>query len=99
VSRATGVKGCSAAFPSSEICITVYITFITDTYSHCIVGYNFAESLEAVESIKTLQMALSALGAESHLNFIHHSDRGLQYCSAAYVKLLQDNHIQISMTE
>ena len=79
--------------------ITVYITFITDAYSHRIVGYNLAESLEAVESIKALQMALSALGAESHLNLIHHSDRGLQYCSAAYVKLLQDKSIQISMTE
>ena len=79
--------------------ITVYITFITDAYSHRIVGYNLAESLEAVESIKALQMALSALKAESHLNLIHHSDRGLQYCSAAYVKLLQDSTIQISMTQ
>ena len=79
--------------------VTVYITFITDAYSHRIVGYNLAESLEAVESIKALQMALSALGAESHLNLIHHSDRGLQYCSAAYVKILLDDEIQISMTE
>jgi putative transposase len=79
--------------------ITVYITLITDAYSHRIVGYNLAESLVAVESIKALQMALSALGAESHLNLIHHSDRGLQYCSAAYVKLLIDRDIQISMTE
>jgi putative transposase len=79
--------------------ITVYITFITDAYSHRIVGYNLAQSLEAVESTKALQMSLSALGAESHLNLIHHSDRGLQYCSAAYVKLLQDYTIQISMTE
>jgi len=30
---------------------------------------------------------------------IHHSDRGIQYCSYNYVKLLQDNGIQISMTE
>ncbi len=47
--------------------ITTYITLITDAYSHRIVGYNLAESLEAVESIKAWQMALSALGAESHL--------------------------------
>lgn len=79
--------------------LNVYITFITDAYSHRIVGYNLAESLEAMESIKALQMALSALGAERHLNLIHHSDRGLQYCSAAYVKLLIDSSIQISMTE
>ncbi|MDT8442605.1 MAG: IS3 family transposase [Desulfuromonadales bacterium] len=77
----------------------VYISFITDAYSHKIVGYQVAETLEAIESIKALQMALSDLGAESHLSLIHHSDRGIQYCSHAYVKLLQDYDIKISMTE
>jgi putative transposase len=33
------------------------------------------------------------------LHLIHHSDRGIQYCSGKYVKLLQDNGIMISMTE
>jgi putative transposase len=32
-------------------------------------------------------------------NLIHHSDRGLQYCSAGYVKTLQQKSIAISMTE
>ena len=77
----------------------LYISFITDAYSRKIVGYQVAETMEAIESIQALQMALSALGAESHLHLIHHSDRGIQYCSHAYVKLLQDNNIQISMTE
>ena len=77
----------------------LYISFITDAYSHKIVGYHVAETLEAIESIHALQMALSALGAESHLQLTHHSDRGLQYCSHSYVKLLQDNNIKISMTE
>jgi transposase InsO family protein len=77
----------------------LYISFITDAYSHKIVGYQVAETMEAIESIQALQMALSALGAESHLHLIHHSDRGIQYCSHAYVKLLQDYNIKISMTE
>jgi len=77
----------------------LYISFITDAYSHRIVGYHVAETLETIESIQALQMALSALGAESHLNLTHHSDRGIQYCSGAYVKLLQDKGIKISMTE
>jgi putative transposase len=77
----------------------VYISFITDAYSHKIVGYQVAETMEAIESIQALQMALSTLDAESHLQLIHHSDRGIQYCSHAYVKLLQDYDIQISMTE
>ena len=77
----------------------VYISFVTDAYSHKIVGYHVAESLESVETIKALQMALSDLRSESHLQLIHHSDRGVQYCHHDYVKLLQDYDIKISMTE
>lgn len=77
----------------------LYISFITDVYSHQIVGYHVAETLEAIESIQALQMALSTLKLENQLQLTHHSDRGLQYCSGAYVKLLQDNDIKISMTE
>ena len=78
----------------------MYISFITDAYSHKIVGWHVAETLEAIQSIAALQKALSALGgAESLFPLTHHSDRGLQYCSKEYVKLLQDNNIKISMTE
>jgi len=77
----------------------LYISFIADAYSHRIVGYHVAETLETIQSIQALQRALSALGAESHLNLTHHSDRGIQYCSGAYVKLLQDKGIKISMSE
>jgi transposase InsO family protein len=79
----------------------VYISFITDAYSHKIVGYHIAETLEAIESIQALKMALSGLKkdtATAH-QLIHHSDRGIQYCSHGYVKLLQDYGIKISMTE
>ena len=79
----------------------VYISFITDAYSHKVVGYHVAETLEAVESIQALKMALSGLFMEpdGHFQLIHHSDRGVQYCSFEYVKLLKDYNIQISMTE
>jgi transposase InsO family protein len=77
----------------------LYIHLITDAYSHKIVGHHLSNTLEAEASIQALQMALSALGAEIHLPLIHHSDRGVQYCSAKYVKLLQDYNVQISMTE
>lgn len=78
----------------------LYISLITDAYSRKVVGYNVAETMEALESVKALQMALSALGGAEHpLQLIHHSDRGIQYCSSRYVNLLQDYGIQISMTE
>jgi len=77
----------------------LYISLITDAYSHKIVGHNVASTMEAVESINALQMALSSLGDARPLQLTHHSDRGIQYCSGKYVKLLQDYGIQISMTE
>jgi transposase InsO family protein len=79
----------------------VYISFITDVYSHKIVGYHVAATLEAIETIKALKMALKGLKNEKKTQekLIHHSDRGLQYCSHEYVKLLNINKIGISMTE
>lgn len=76
----------------------IYISFITDAYSHKIVGYQVDETLEAASTIRALQMAIDE-AAGSIEGLIHHSDRGIQYCSHHYVKLLQDNQIQISMTE
>jgi hypothetical protein len=43
----------------------VYISLITDAFSHKVVGYNLAQTLEAVESIKALQMALSRLKTDN----------------------------------
>ena len=76
----------------------VYISFVTDAYSRKIVGYQVADSLHAVNSVKALQMAIR----EANTNFIgliHHSDRGSQYCSADYVAVLEKHKIAISMTE
>ena len=76
----------------------VYISFITDAYSRKIVGYHAADTLDAVHTLSALRMALKE--NQHPLNgLIHHSDRGVQYCSHDYVELLQDNHIIISMTE
>lgn len=77
----------------------VYISLITDAYSHKIVGYHLADTLETIETIQALQMALKQSSPDTRETLIHHSDRGVQYCSETYVKLLQDNSIKISMTE
>jgi putative transposase len=76
----------------------VYLSLITDAYSHKVVGYNLAETLHAIESINALQMAIMNAGCDL-TGLIHHSDRGVQYCCDAYVKLLEDQKIIISMTE
>lgn len=76
----------------------LYLSLITDAYSHKIMGYYIAETLEAVHTTKALQMALACYQKPIQ-QLIHHSDRGIQYCSAEYVKLLEDNGIHISMTQ
>lgn len=79
----------------------VYISFITDAYSRKIVGYHVAQTMEAVETIEALKMAISGFLNEPDYPFqlTHHSDRGMQYCSDMYVRLLKSNNIKISMTE
>ena len=76
-----------------------YLSFITDAYSHKIVGYHVAETLEAVHCLKALQMAVTSTDFSNDYNIIHHSDRGIQYCSEEYVSLLNKHDILISMTE
>ena len=74
-----------------------YLSLITDAYSRKIMGHNFQSDLTAEGCVAALKMALDNRGSNEQL--IHHSDRGSQYCSQQYVKLLLENNIAISMTE
>ena len=75
-----------------------YLALITDAYSKKIVGYDVSKSLSVEGSIKALEMALGNR-KDSTKPLVHHSDRGLQYCSNDYQKLLNNNKISSSMTE
>lgn len=74
-----------------------YLSLLTDAYSRKIVGWSLEDSLEMFGPIKALKMALKALPPGS--SPIHHSDRGVQYCSKEYTSILQSINCQISMTE
>lgn len=74
-----------------------YLHLITDAYSKKIVGHQLADNLMAQTSVKALEMALQDRKYTTEL--IHHSDRGLQYCSSKYTQLLMSNGVGISMTE
>lgn len=76
----------------------VYLHLVTDAYSKKIMGWCLAPGLHAQHTIEALQMAIRNAGC-SLKGLIHHSDRGCQYCCEKYVKLLQDNGIEISMTQ
>jgi len=73
-----------------------YLSLITDAYSHKVVGFYLCVDLSAKGCIFALKMALKNNPERKKL--IHHSDRGLQYYSADYVKLLEPE-IPISMTQ
>jgi transposase InsO family protein len=73
-----------------------YLALITDLYSRKIVGYDCSDGLEMEGSIRAMKMAI---GNKSLEGLIHHSDRGIQYCSNLYTGLLTENGIKISMSE
>jgi transposase InsO family protein len=75
----------------------LYLSLITDAYSKKIVGYDLADNLESVNALSALKMAI---GSKKYVRqLIHHSDRGIQYCSLEYTRLLKEYGIKISMTE
>jgi transposase InsO family protein len=75
----------------------MYLSVITDAFSHKIVGSHLSESYSTEGTIEALKMALS--NNKNIEGLIHHSDRGIQYCSKEYVAILKRKNIQISMTE
>ena len=75
-----------------------YLHLITDAYSKKIMGYELCNNMEAVSTLKALKMALGNRKYKAS-ELIHHSDRGLQYCSKLYTDCLKENSITISMIE
>ena len=74
-----------------------YLALITDLYSRKIVGYDLSDSLELTGCVRALKKALYHNRTTQKL--IHHSDRGIQYCSNVYTNELKRKKIDISMTE
>ncbi len=75
-----------------------YLALITDAYSKKVVGYDVSKSLSMEGSLRALEMAVLNRKHKGQ-SLIHHSDRGLQYCSNDYQKILKHNKISPSMTE
>jgi len=75
----------------------MYLGLITDKWSRKIVGFHLGETLQTGSVLKALAMALRGLKPGERP--IHHSDRGCQYASHAYVKAVQQAGLKMSMTE
>jgi transposase InsO family protein len=74
-----------------------YLSLITDAHSKKIMGYCLHPYLTNEGTLKALKMAFSQRAKTTTV--IHHSDRGVQYCSFDYVDMLRKNNCSISMTE
>jgi len=76
----------------------MYLALVTDAYSKKIVGYNVSNSLCTTGALNALESALKNK-RDTTKTLIHHSDRGVQYCSNEYQELLSKHSLKCSMTE
>lgn len=76
---------------------TVYLSLVTDACSRKIMGYHVGENLRTESVLKAFRQALRQRKTAGPL--IHHSDRGLQYCSTLYQSVHEINGITCSMTD
>jgi transposase InsO family protein len=74
----------------------VYLAVILDAFSRKVVGWELARTLTCDLTKTALQRALAARQPTAGL--VHHSDRGVQYASQEYIKLLQQHQIVSSMS-
>lgn len=74
-----------------------YLSLVTDAYSRKIMGYEVSDDMRAESVVKALHRA--ARQRQTRRSLIHHSDRGLQYCSAIYQQELNRHGMTPSMTD
>lgn len=74
-----------------------YLSLVTDACSRKIMGYEVSREMKSADVVQALKMAIKA--RQTHRLLIHHSDRGVQYCSSDYQRVLEQNNIRPSMTD
>ena len=74
----------------------LYLATVIDLYSRMVIGWSLSERMTAQLVCDALEMALNRRGKPTGV--IVHTDRGSQYCSAAYQALLKRNGLLCSMS-
>ena len=74
-----------------------YLSLVSDAYSRKIMGYCLSHDLATQHMVTALKRAIKQ--RQYSKAAIHHSDRGLQYCSRAYQRVLNKAGIRPSMTD
>jgi putative transposase len=73
-----------------------YLAAIIDAYSRRCVGWQFSRCIDTNLTLAALDIALSSRRVQPGL--VHHSDRGVQYASNAYVERLESVGALVSMS-
>ena len=74
-----------------------YVSLVTDAYSRKVVGYQVDSNMKTSSVKKAFTNALKQRCRTT--NLIHHSDKGVQYCSGEYQQLHIKHNVQCSMTD
>jgi len=74
----------------------IYLAVILDAWSRLVVGWSLGETLTADLALAALEKALE--GRTVTPGIVHHSDRGVQYCSNRYIDKLRTYRFEISMS-
>lgn len=75
-----------------------YLALVTDAYSKKIVGFNIDNHMRTELVVNALKMALKGRNFPER-QIIHHSDRGIQYCSPEFERYTLKNDIILSNTQ
>jgi len=75
----------------------LYLAVVLDLYSRHVIGWSMAERMTAALVCNALRMAVFA--RHRPRDVIVHSDRGSQYCSQDYQRLLSDHGLRCSMSK
>lgn len=74
-----------------------YLSLISDAHSRKIMGHSLGRSLKAEESVRALDRAKT--NRQWQTSLIHHTDRGIQYCSGQYQQCLKQYGMRPSITD
>jgi transposase InsO family protein len=74
----------------------LYLAIVLDAFSRRALGWELGENLRAELALRALDRALADRPVRPGI--VHHSDRGVQYCSSGYVQRLRNHGFAISMS-
>jgi putative transposase len=74
----------------------LYLAIVVDLHSRRIIGWATSDRMKKDLAMRALRRAIALRSPPKDV--IHHSDRGSQYCSEDYQKILKDSGFVISMS-